>query len=47
MWTLQYRNGLYWTDLESHRFFLSAWLHARQVEKNSQGMQLQIVRRVA
>lgn len=45
MWTVQFKDGMAWQDLQAHKFFLQAWLHMREIEKTANDVTVQIVRR--
>jgi hypothetical protein len=49
MWAVQFRDGLAWETLKTHKFFLTAWMHLRFIEKEcgKEDIELQIVRRFA
>ncbi len=47
MWAIQYRDGMTWETLKTHKFFLTAWMHLRSIEREVglDDIELQIVRR--
>ncbi len=49
MWAIQYRDGLTWETLNSHKFFLTAWMNLRfiQMDVGLDDIELRIVRRFA
>ncbi len=47
MWEVQFQDGLRWETVAAYKFFLTAWMHVRSIEKDAGDIPLQIVRRFA